>query len=79
MVICNYFFQKVNWVFNFGHLFLSIFKNPMDFYKNLKIKYNILEQLKEGPHICGTNERRDKGWIKNDHRSQILYIKLLYS
>jgi Zn-finger domain-containing protein len=28
------FFQKVNWVFDFRHLFLSIFRNPKEVSKN---------------------------------------------
>jgi len=42
-------FEKVFWFFNFGHLFLSIFQNPSDFFIRIfkQYIYYCLKLLKE--------------------------------
>jgi ABC-type uncharacterized transport system permease subunit len=41
-------FQNFFWIFNFGHLFLSIFENPLRLFSNFFKQYILfLKQLKE--------------------------------
>ena len=44
-LIFNYFFRKLIQVFKFGHLFLSIFKNPIRLFKKLFQLIDIIDYL----------------------------------